>query len=91
MNKKDVREIIDKLTNAEHAYYVLNDPIMSDGEYDKLLNSLKIIERENPELLMIDSPTQRVTETPSDAFEPVEHQKRMYSLDNIENLSLIHI
>ncbi len=85
MNKKHVREIIDKLTNAEHAYYVLNDPIMSDGEYDKLLNSLKIIERENPELLMIDSPTQRVTETPSDAFEPVEHQKRMYSLDNIEN------
>ena len=85
MNKKDVREIIDKLTNAEHAYYVLNDPIMSDGEYDKLLNSLKIIERENPELLMNDSPTQRVTETPSDAFEPVEHQKRMYSLDNIEN------
>ena len=85
MNKKDVREIIDKLTNAEHAYYVLNDPIMSDGEYDKLLNSLKIIEKENPELLMNDSPTQRVTETPSDAFEPVEHQKRMYSLDNIEN------
>ena len=85
MNKKDVREIIDKLTNAEHAYYVLNDPIMSDGEYDKLLNSLKIIESENPELLMNDSPTQRVTETPSDAFEPVEHQKRMYSLDNIEN------
>ena len=85
MNKKDVREIIDKLTNAEHAYYVLNNPIMSDGEYDKLLNSLKIIERENPELLMNDSPTQRVTETPSDAFEPVEHQKRMYSLDNIEN------
>ena len=85
MNKKDVREIIDKLTNAEHAYYVLNDPIMSDGEYDKLLNSLKIIESENSELLMNDSPTQRVTETPSDAFEPVEHQKRMYSLDNIEN------
>ena len=37
MNKKDVRAIIDKLTNAEHAYYVLNDPIMSDGEYDNCL------------------------------------------------------
>ena len=96
MNKKNVREIIDKLTNAEHAYYVLNDPIMSDGEYDKLFNSLKLIEQDHPELLMEDSPTQRVTETPSDAFEPVEHQRRMYSLDNIENsedlkLSLIHI
>ena len=85
MNKKNVREIIDKLTIAEHAYYVLNDPIMSDGEYDKLFNSLKLIEQDHPELLMEDSPTQRVTETPSDAFEPVEHQKRMYSLDNIEN------
>ena len=85
MNKKNVREIIDKLTNAEHAYYVLNDPIMSDGEYDKLFNSLKLIEQDHPELLMEDSPTQRVTETPSDAFEPVEHQRRMYSLDNIEN------
>ena len=85
MKKKDVREIIDKLTNAEHAYYVLNDPIMSDGEYDKLFNSLKLIEQDHPELLMEDSPTQRVTETPSDAFESVEHQRRMYSLDNIEN------
>ncbi len=85
MNKKNVREIIDKLTNAEHAYYVLNDPIMSDGEYDKLFNSLKLIEQDHPDLLMEDSPTQRVTETPSDAFEPVEHQRRMYSLDNIEN------
>jgi len=85
MNQKDVRDIIDKLTNAEHAYYVLNDPIMSDGEYDKLFNSLKLIEEDHPELLMEDSPTQRVTETPSDAFESVEHQRRMYSLDNIEN------
>ena len=85
MNKKNVREIIDQLTNAEHAYYVLNDPIMSDGEYDNLFNSLKLIEEDHPELLMEDSPTQRVTETPSDAFEPVEHQRRMYSLDNIEN------
>ena len=58
---------------------------MSDGEYDKLFNSLKLIEQDHPELLMEDSPTQRVTETPSDAFEPVEHQRRMYSLDNIEN------
>ena len=85
MNQKDVRDIIDKLTNAEHAYYVLNDPIMSDGEYDNLFNSLKLIEEDHPDLLMEDSPTQRVTETPSDAFEPVEHQRRMYSLDNIEN------
>ena len=85
MNLKEVKALIDQLSKAEHAYYVLNNPIMSDGEYDKLFNSLKKIEEDNPELLMEDSPTQRVTETPSDAFESVEHQGRMYSLDNIEN------
>ena len=85
MNLKEVKTLIDQLSKAEHAYYVLNNPIMSDGEYDKLFNSLKKIEEDNPELLMEDSPTQRVTETPSDAFESVEHQGRMYSLDNIEN------
>ena len=85
MNSNEVKGLIEQLSQAEHAYYVLNNPIMSDGEYDKLFNSLKKIEEDNPELLMEDSPTQRVTETPSDAFESVEHQGRMYSLDNIEN------
>ena len=85
MNLNEVKGLIEQLSQAEHAYYVLNNPIMSDGEYDKLFNSLKRIEEDNPELLMEDSPTQRVTETPSDAFESVEHQGRMYSLDNIEN------
>ena len=85
MNLNEVKGLIEQLSQAEHAYYVLNNPIMSDGEYDKLFNSLKKIEEDNPELLMEDSPTQRVTETPSDAFESVEHQGRMYSLDNIEN------
>ena len=41
MNKKHVDNLIEKLTAAEHAYYVLNKPIMSDGEYDKLFNELE--------------------------------------------------
>ena len=41
MNSKDVNKLIEKLTAAEHAYYVLNNPIMSDGEYDKLFNELR--------------------------------------------------
>ena len=51
MNSKDVNNLIEKLTAAEHAYYVLNKPIMSDGEYDKLFNELKKIELENPDLV----------------------------------------
>ena len=47
MNLKEVKALIDQLSKAEHAYYVLNNPIMSDGEYDKLFNSLKKIEEDN--------------------------------------------
>ena len=41
MNPKDIDKVITQLSEAEHAYYVLNNPIMSDGEYDKLFNELK--------------------------------------------------
>ncbi len=44
MNEEYVNKLINKLSKAEHAYYVLNSPIMSDGEYDKLFNELKQIE-----------------------------------------------
>ena len=86
MNKKHVNNLIERLTDAEHAYYVLNKPIMSDGEYDKLFNELKEIELENPDLVSSFSPTQRVTGTPENVFEQVSHKQRMYSLDNSENV-----
>ena len=86
MNKKHVNNLIEKLTAAEHAYYVLNKPVMSDGEYDKLFNELKEIELENPDLISVYSPTQRVTGTPQNVFEQVTHRQRMYSLDNSENV-----
>ncbi len=86
MNKKDVDNLIEKLTAAEHAYYVLNKPIMSDGEYDKLFNELKEIESNNTNLVFTYSPTQRVTGTPENVFEQVTHKQRMYSLDNSENV-----
>ena len=87
MNKKDVEALIIKLNDAEHAYYVRNSPIMSDGEYDKFFNQLKEIESQNPELIFPYSPTQRVTGTPDTAFQTVEHKQRMYSLDNSENIN----
>ncbi len=86
MNSKDVNNLIEKLTAAEHAYYVLNKPIMSDGEYDKLFNELKKIELENPDLVFEYSPTQRVTGTPDNVFEQISHKQRMYSLDNSESI-----
>ncbi|RPH15909.1 MAG: NAD-dependent DNA ligase LigA [Acidimicrobiaceae bacterium TMED210] len=86
MNSKDVNNLIEKLSAAEHAYYVLNKPIMSDGEYDKLFNELKKIELENPDLVFEYSPTQRVTGTPDNVFEQITHKQRMYSLDNSESI-----
>ena len=87
MDKKKVNEIINKLSKAEHDYYVTNKPTISDAEYDKLYNELKSIEESNPELILSYSPTQRVTGTPSNAFQQVEHRQRMYSLDNSENIN----
>ena len=85
MNPKNIDNIIKELTKAEHAYYVLNSPIMSDGEYDKLFNELKQYEIANPSEVKTYSPTQRVTGTPDNAFDQIEHKQRMYSLDNAEN------
>ena len=87
MNKNDVEALIIKLNEAEHAYYVKNSPVMSDGEYDKFFNQLKEIESKNSELIFSFSPTQRVTGTPDNAFQTVEHVQRMYSLDNSENIN----
>ena len=86
MNKQYVLDLISQLNIAEHAYYVLNNPVMSDGEYDKLFNELKEIEKNYSELIFSFSPTQRVTGTPDNAFTQVEHKQRMYSLDNSESL-----
>ena len=87
MDSKKVNEIISKLSKAEHDYYVVNKSTMTDAEYDKLYNQLKKIEEFNPDLILSYSPTQRVTGTPSNAFQQVEHRQRMYSLDNAENIN----
>tara|TARA_B100000214_G_scaffold180609_1_gene130152 strand:- start:1604 stop:3592 length:1989 start_codon:yes stop_codon:yes gene_type:complete len=87
MNKSEVIGIINKLTKAEYDYYVLDKPTMTDSEYDKLYKELKKIEEANPDLIYPYSPTQRVTGTPSNAFQQVEHKQRMYSLDNAENIN----
>jgi len=66
-----------------HRYYVLDDPIVSDGEYDALFRELLALEAAHPELVTADSPSHRVGGPPLQAFAPVEHVAPMLSLDNI--------
>ena len=69
----------------EHRYYLLNDPLISDFEYDQLYNALKEIETTNPELITPDSPTQRVGSSINKSFETVQHLVPMLSLENSYN------
>lgn len=55
-----ILKIREELSNHNYRYYVLSDPIISDSEYDKLLRELEVLERTNPELITLDSPTQRI-------------------------------
>src|SRR5919199_1362630 len=68
-----------------HRYYVLDDPEISDAEYDDLLNELRDLEAEHPELRTPDSPTQRVGAKPLDKFVQVSHLQPMLSLANARN------
>jgi DNA ligase (NAD+) len=65
-----------------HRYHVLDAPVISDAEYDRLLNELKQIEAEHPEWVTPDSPTQRAGATPLDKFEKVSHPAPILSLAN---------
>jgi DNA ligase (NAD+) len=71
-----------RIRHHEDRYYVLNDPEIADAEFDALMRSLEVLEREHPELVTPDSPTQRVGGRPVEGFEAVEHQVPMLSLDN---------
>jgi DNA ligase (NAD+) len=75
-------ELKQQLAHHNHRYYVLDDPEVSDADYDALLNELRDIEAEHPELLTPDSPTQRVGAKPLDKFEQVRHLQPMLSLAN---------
>src|SRR5271169_3543365 len=88
-SSKDVRQKIDALRDKiryhEHRYYVLDDPEISDAEFDRLVNELKVLEAEHPELITPDSPTQRVGGKPREGFVKVRHSTAMLSLDNALN------
>jgi len=79
------QELRRQLDYHNHRYYVLDDPEISDSDYDALLNELRDLEAEHPELLTPDSPTQRVGAQPLDKFTEVPHLQPMLSLANARN------
>ncbi|HNA03923.1 MAG TPA: NAD-dependent DNA ligase LigA, partial [Rhodocyclaceae bacterium] len=70
-----------EIERHNHAYYVLDAPTIPDAEYDRLFEELRGLEREHPELLTADSPTQRVGGAPLDQFAPVRHAVPMLSIE----------
>jgi DNA ligase (NAD+) len=78
-------ELRDAIRRHEERYYILNDPAISDAEFDALLHELERLEAEHPELVTPDSPTQRVGGRTLEGFATVEHLVPMLSLDNAYN------
>ena len=82
---QEIRELKAAIRHHEERYYVLNDPEISDIEFDLLLRRLTEIEAAHPELVSPNSPTQRVSGRPVDSFTTVDHVEPMLSLDNAYN------
>jgi len=80
-----ILEIRKEINNHNYNYYVLNDPIISDSNYDKLLRELEVLESTHPELITSDSPTQRIGAAPLTEFGTIQHSIPMQSLANAMN------
>lgn len=81
-----IEELRQQIRHYSHRYHVLDAPEISDAEYDRLFRELESLEAERPDLVVSDSPTQRVGAPASDLFAPVQHRQRMFSLDNVESI-----
>ncbi len=79
-------ELVAKINQWDHEYYVLDNPSVSDAEYDQAFRKLLKIEAENPELITPESPSQRVGAKPIDEFRKIEHTVKMLSLANAFSL-----
>ena len=83
---KEIESLRDKIRHHEYRYYVLDDPEITDAQFDKLMEQLKLLESEHPELVTPDSPTQRVGGKPREGFVKAPHSSPMLSLDNTYNV-----
>jgi DNA ligase (NAD+) len=82
---KRMEQLRYEIRRHDYLYYVLNEPEISDQQYDRLFAELKELEREHPDLVTPDSPTQRVAGEPSEGFTQVRHRVPMLSIDNTYN------
>ena len=85
IDNQSINKLRGVLRFHEYRYYVLNDPLIADVEYDQLYKALEKIEQQNPELISPDSPTQRVALGLTKDFPTVQHLVPMLSLDNSYN------
>ena len=83
--EKQINKLREEIRHHEHLYYVLDTPELTDAQYDALVNQLKALEAEHPELITPDSPTQRVGGKPKEGFVKTPHSRPMLSLDNAYN------
>jgi len=83
--KKRIKELRSLIEKHNYHYYILDTPLVSDGEWDHLFKELESIEREYPELIEKNSPTQRVGAAPIDNFKTIKHRTPMLSLSNAMN------
>jgi DNA ligase (NAD+) len=79
---QEIEVLRELIRHHEYRYYVLDDPEISDAEFDNMIAKLKALETEHPELIVPDSPTQRVGGKPATGFIAVEHTVPMLSLEN---------
>lgn len=85
--KREIEELRQRIRHHDRKYYVLAEPEITDLEYDRLMNQLKDLEAQHPELVTADSPSQRVGEDPVPHLETVPHRLRMLSIDNTYSLN----
>jgi len=79
---KKIKSLRQQINDHNYRYYILDDPLISDGEYDQLFRKLEQLEKQHPELIVPESPTQRIGAEPLEAFGTVTHRIPMMSLAN---------
>ncbi len=82
-DKDRILKLREEIHHHRHLYHVLDTPVIADSAYDSLLRELETLEALHPELVDAHSPTQRVGDTPLDAFEKVQHTSPQWSFDNV--------
>nr|WP_243729109.1 NAD-dependent DNA ligase LigA [Nesterenkonia sphaerica] len=85
--REEYAALVDEVARHQVAYHQKDSPLISDAQYDQLIHRLRTIEADHPELASADSPTQQVGGAPSEAFAPVTHLRRMYSLEDLFSAS----